>query len=49
VKVAAAAAAATTAAWHAALCSVAPGQALDGTQVPLPAASERMIRRIPPV
>jgi putative ABC transport system permease protein len=31
------------------LLTVAPGQALDGTPVPLPAAAEGMIRRIPPV
>jgi putative ABC transport system permease protein len=31
------------------LLTVAPGQALDGTPVPLPATAESMIRRIPPV
>ncbi|HEV2373237.1 MAG TPA: ABC transporter permease [Streptosporangiaceae bacterium] len=31
------------------LLTVAPGQALAGTQVPLPATAEGMIRRIPPV
>lgn len=31
------------------LLTVAPGQALDGTPVPLPPAAEGMIRRIPPV
>src|SRR5262249_38197552 len=31
------------------LLTVAPGQALDGTPAPLPAAAEGMIRAIPPV